>query len=262
MDKTRLDDLTSAELRALLPRRPLVLLPLGSQEDQGAHAPMGDFRLAGELAGRIAQAATGAGVPTLAAPALPFGAADHFGAVPGGMALAPATFRAVLADLLADLRRNGLGRIVILNGHGGNAPIIHEVTLTIRRDGGPVIPSFYLWKIARRLMETRIAAAAERFGHGAEPLASITLALRPDMARPDLAAPPEKPGRLLDLDVTGFGKIGFETVEIDVPTEYPEIAPGSATADATRADPALGRLVTEDLIALAVRFCQHMARHS
>ncbi|ABQ29773.1 MULTISPECIES: creatininase family protein [Acidiphilium] len=259
MEKTGLDDLTSAELRALLPRRPLVLLPLGSQEDQGAHAPMGDFRLAAALAGRIARAATEAGTLTLAAPALPFGAADHFGAVPGGLALAPATFRAVLADLIADLRRTGLDRIVILNGHGGNAPLVHEVTLSIRRAGGPIIPSFYLWKVARRLMERRIGPAAGRFGHGAEPLASITLALRPDAARPDLAVKPAPGARLLGCPVIGFGTIGFEDVEIDAPAEYPEIAPSSATADATGADPALGAAVIADLIALAVRFCAHVA---
>lgn len=259
MDKTRLDDLTSAELRALLPRRPLVLLPLGSQEDQGAHAPMGDFRLAAKLAGRIARTATNAGALTLAAPALPFGAADHFGAVPGGMALTPNTFRAVLVDILTDFQRTGLDRIMILNGHGGNAPIIHEVTLSIRRAGGPVIPSVYLWKIARKLMEARIGAAPDRFGHGAEPLASITLALRPDAARPDLAVVPGKGERLLGCNVTGFGVVGFEGVEIDVPTEYPEIAPDSATADATRADPDLGQAVTDELVSLVARFCVHMA---
>lgn len=260
MDKLGLDDLTSAELRALMPRRPIVLLPLGSQEDQGAHAPMGDFRLAGLLAGRIARAATDAGTLTLAAPTLPFGAADHFGAVPGGLALSPSTFRAVLSDLIGDLRRNGLDRIVILNGHGGNAPIVHEVTLAIRRDGGPVIPSVYLWKIARRLMEARIGAAPERFGHGAEPLASIALALRADAVRPDLAVKPAPGMPLLGCAVSGFGSIGFEGVEIDVPAEYPEIAPSSATADATAADAGLGAAVVADLVALAARFCIHVGQ--
>ncbi|MHB1304972.1 MAG: creatininase family protein [Acidiphilium sp.] len=257
--KTRLDDLTSAELRDVLSLRPLVLLPLGSQEDQGAHAPMGDYRLATELATRIAATASLAGTPTLAAPTLPFGAADHFGAVPGGMALAPATFRAVLADLLEDLRRNGLDRIVILNGHGGNAPIVHEVTLGIRRAGGPIIPSFYLWKVARRLMERRTGIAPARYGHGGEPLASLALALRPDAARPDLAVPPGTAGKLLGRDIAGFGALEFEGVEIDAPVEYRELAPGSAAADATGADAVLGGAVVEELVALAARFCAHMA---
>lgn len=258
-DKIRLEDLTSAELRTLLPRKPVVLLPLGSQEDQGAHAPMGDFRLAGIVAARIARVATDSGTATLAAPALPFGAADHFGAVPGGIALAPATFRAVLRDVLADLARNGLDRVMILNGHGGNTPIVHEVTLEIRRAAGRVIPSVYLWKIARGLMERRIGPQPARFGHGGEPLASIGLALRPEAVRSDLVVAPAGAGRVIGLDVAGFGVLDFEGIEIDAPVEYPEIAPNSATADAGPADAALGEAVVSDLVAIVARFCAHIA---
>lgn len=259
--KTRLHDLTSAELRADLAHKPILLVPLGSQEDQGAHAPMGDFQLAAVLGDRIAQAATDAGCPTLVAPTLPFGAADHFGGVAGGMALAPATFRAVLTDLLADLRDNGFDRLIILNGHGGNAPLIHEVTLAIRRSGGPIIPAVYLWKIARRLMERRIGPHSARFGHAGEPLASITLALRPDAARPDLAVAPVAPARLLGCPVTGFGTIGFDEIEIEAPASYAEIAPNSASADATAADAALGALVVDEMVAVIGRFCVHYAAH-
>ena len=260
MPKIRLEDLTSAELRDLLPARPLLLLPLGSQEDQGAHAPMGDFRLAAMLAARIAGAAMQAGTPALAGPVLPFGAADHFGAIPGGMALAPATFRAVLTDLLGDLIRNGLDRIVILNGHGGNAPIIHEVTLGLRRGGGPVVPCLYLWKIARRLMERQIGAAPDRFGHGGEPLASITLALRPEDSRPDLAVSPAKGHQVLGLPASHFGELHFDGMPVEAPLDYPELAPSSATADARPADAALGQHVIDDLVALGARFCAHLAR--
>jgi creatinine amidohydrolase len=253
--KVFLEDLTSAELRGLLDRRPLVLLPLGSQEDQGAHAPMGDFRLATIIAGRIAAAAGALGVTALVAPTLPFGAADHFGLVPGGLALSPASFRAVLVDLIGDLRRNGLERIILLNGHGGNAPIIHEVTLAIRRAGGPVIPSVYLWKIAKQLMARRIGDGGRRFGHGGEPLASIGLALRPAATRQTLAVAPGASGRLAGYEVAGFGAIGFEGIEIDAPVEYHEVAPNSATGDATLADAALGAAVVADLVGLVARFC-------
>ncbi len=259
--KYSLNALTSAELKILLPRRPVILLPLGSQEDQGRHAPMGDFVLAEIMAARIARAASEAGIPTLAAPALPFGAADYFGAIPGGMALAPATFRAVLGDLLEDLLRHELRRIIILNGHGGNVPLIHEVTLRIRRQRGAIIPSFYLWKIARAIMERRDGGIS-RFGHGAEPLASLALALRPDAARPDLAVAPAKPGTLLGLNITGFGTLGFERVAIEAPVEFDEIAPASATADARNASASLGHAVADELTALGARFVAHYAGQS
>jgi creatinine amidohydrolase len=261
-DKTKysLNALTSAEFAVLLPRNPVILLPLGSQEDQGRHAPMGDFVLASMLAARIAAAASEAGVPALAAPALPFGAADYFGSNPGGLALAPATFRLVLADLLGCLLRHGLRRIIILNGHGGNAPLIHEVTLQLRHEQGVIIPSFYLWKIARAIMERRLgAAAAGRFGHGAEPLASIGLALRPEAARPDLVVPVAAPESIFNLSISGFGTVDFEGAAIEVPVEFDQIAPAAATADARPASAALGLAVVEELTDLGARFVAHLA---
>jgi hypothetical protein len=99
MSKVRLSELTGGEAREVLARRPVILLPLGSQEDQGPHAPMGDYLSADAVAARIAAAATAAGTETLVAPVLPFGGADYFGTMPGGIALGQATLRAVLTDI-------------------------------------------------------------------------------------------------------------------------------------------------------------------
>src|ERR1700722_772478 len=167
----RLGDMTGATFAQVAPLSPVILLPLGSHEDHGPHLPMGDYLLAEPLAIRIAQAATQAGVQTFVAPCLPFGVADYFGCSPGGMAISAASFRAVLSDLLAGLLRHGLTNIVILNGHGGNMPVIHEVTLDIKRQNNLVIPSFYLWKIARQLIAGRLGAGqGGRLGYGVEQL--------------------------------------------------------------------------------------------
>ncbi|MFQ3623585.1 MAG: creatininase family protein, partial [Acetobacteraceae bacterium] len=50
----RLAELTSAEARRRISGRPTVLVPMGSLEDHGPHAPMGDHLLAEEIALRIA----------------------------------------------------------------------------------------------------------------------------------------------------------------------------------------------------------------
>ena len=55
-------------------RNPVILLPMGSYEDQGPHAPMGDWM----FAERIAARATERDTRTLMAPTLPFGRADYF----------------------------------------------------------------------------------------------------------------------------------------------------------------------------------------
>jgi creatinine amidohydrolase len=250
-----LADMTAPAFAQAVASKPVILLPLGSHEDHGPHLPMGDYLLAERLAGRIAAAAAAIGSPSFVAPCLPFGVADYFGSSPGGLALSPAAFRAALSDLLEGLLRHGLDKIVILNGHGGNVPVIHELTLNLRRARGLVIPSFYLWKIARKLMEKRVAAA--RFGHGAEPLLSLTMALRGETVRQDDTAPP--PQSLLGLRVSNFGTLDFEGAEIDAPAEFDAVPRAAVTAAWPEASAALGQEVADALVALGARFVVHVA---
>jgi creatinine amidohydrolase len=258
LNKQRIAEISAAAFEARMGERPVILLPLGSLEDHGFALPMGDFVLADALAARIADGAAAAGVAVYAAPALPFGAADYFGGSPGGMAISPATFSAVLTDLLAGFLRHGLNRIVILNGHGGNAPVIHDVTLAVRRDFGVVVPSFYLWKVARVLMERELGPqGAGRFGHGAEPLLSLTRALRPGFVAED--APKAAAGSLLGLPVSGFGTVDFEGVPVDVPGEFSDMPNALMQDAAPLADAALGAKVADRLVAAAVRFVLHFA---
>ena len=93
--------LAGGEAREVLAGNPVILLPMGSHEDQGPHAPMGDYLLAEAIAQRIALRATERGTRTLVAPVLPFGGADYFGSMPGGIAISQTTLRAVLTDMFA-----------------------------------------------------------------------------------------------------------------------------------------------------------------
>ena len=256
----RLQDLTASALAALLPNRPVILLPLGSQEDHGPHQPMGDFVLADMLAERIARQARDAGTPCLMAPTLPFGVADYFGSSPGGMALAPESFRRILTDLLDGMMRQGLNRIVILNAHGGNVPVIHEVTLALHKAQKVVVPSFYLWKLARQLMEKRVGGSTARFGHGAEPLLSLNLALRPDCVRS--GAVPVEGGELLGLRVKDFGALDFEGLTVEAPLEFNAVPKPAIPAAWADANAALGEVVAADLVAAGARFVIHLAAQS
>ncbi len=255
-ESRRLADLSAGQFAAVAASNPVILLPLGSHEDHGAHLPMGDFVLAGMLADKITALCQ---VPVFAAPALPYGAADYFASSPGAMALSPASFRGVLADLLGGLIAQGLTRIVILNGHGGNVPVIHEVTLAIKNSHNIVIPSFYLWKLARALMERALpAGAAGRFGHGAEPLASLSQALRPELT--DFSSAASRPAHTeLGLPVSGFGTVDFEGLPVDVPSQFHQVPDHAIRAAAPLVSAALGQQVADALAAKAAAFVAHFA---
>ncbi|MGZ8695230.1 MAG: creatininase family protein, partial [Gaiellaceae bacterium] len=60
------------------------------------------------------------GIPVL--PVLPYGITPVFAAYPGSPSLSLATYTAVLTDLLDSLLGQGFRRILLINGHGGNAP--------------------------------------------------------------------------------------------------------------------------------------------
>ena len=68
IDKIRMAELTSEEARHNLTKDAVVLLPMGSLEDQGIHAPMGDYMAADLVAIEIAKAARAEGVATTSTP--------------------------------------------------------------------------------------------------------------------------------------------------------------------------------------------------
>jgi creatinine amidohydrolase len=261
--KVRMGEITGGEARALYARRPVVLLPLASHEDQGPHAPMGDYLLAELVAERIARAACEAGAETVVAPVLPFGKADFFGAMPGGIALSGQAFELVLTEMIEALLRHGLDRIVVLNGHGGNAPVIHDVTQRFMLAGKGVFPCFYLWKVAGALLPEVMGAERARraAGHGADPLASIAMHLTPERMRPDLVPEPrEADGTCLGLPFMGWGAVSFEGHEVNVPSEYDGPSPdGVGTGDPRLSNAETGKLLVERLVAIGAGFVRHYA---
>ena len=94
-----------------------IVLPLGSTE-QHAYLSLETDNI---LAERVSvEAAEPVGVPVL--PVLPYGLTPAFGAFPGSPTLRLETFVSVLRDLLDSLHRQGFGRFLLVNGHGGNVP--------------------------------------------------------------------------------------------------------------------------------------------
>jgi creatinine amidohydrolase len=259
--------IVGAEGRKLYATNPVVLLPMGSHEDQGPHAPMGDYLLAEKIAELMALRATERGVRTVVAPVVPFGGADFFSPMPGGIALSQSTLTLVIQEMVAALHKHGLTRIVFINGHGGNVGPIAEVAREVYRRTKLVHPSLYLWRIAYGLLPKILGPekAAAVAGHGADPVTSTGLHLFHELMRPDLVpgATPLKRDKQFDLQFTGLGTASFEGAEIGVPHEYDEVY----TAGVSKGDPRLcsaetGAALTEQLVELGAKFVKHYAERS
>ncbi|MFL5915838.1 MAG: creatininase family protein [Gaiellaceae bacterium] len=127
----RVRDLNWFQLEKYLRHDDRIVLPIGSTEQHAYLSLETDNILAERVA---AEAAEPLGVPVL--PVLAYGLTPSFGAYPGSPTLRVATLVAVVQDLLDSLRDQGFRRILVVNGHGGNAPAD-----AARREWGAPMPT-------------------------------------------------------------------------------------------------------------------------
>lgn len=262
--KVHMGTLTGDEGREVYAANPVILLPMGSHEDQGPHAPMGDYLLAEKIAELAALRATEMGTRTVVAPVVPFGASDYFGSMIGGISMSDATLAALLRDMFAALHRNKLTRLIVINGHGGNVGPIQVVTREIHRATGMLIPSLYLWRIGYGLLPGIVGAekSARVSGHGADPLTSIGMHLFPEVMRPDLIPQPMPTRRNhhLDLPYFSLGMANFEGSEVGLPTEYDEVYnKGVGQGDPNLSSAETGAALVDQLVGICARFARHFA---
>jgi creatinine amidohydrolase len=258
--KHALQDMTFAEVRERLssagPGGPVVLLPFGSQENQGPHAPMGDFMLAEAIATRAAEA-TGA----IVAPVIPFGHADYFRCFAGGIQLRASTFSALVEDMVDSLLDHGFERLLLVNGHSGNVALIDQVARRTRRERGVAIASIDLWRSLPDSLWQRLHGDdwARAKGHGGEPLTSVYTYLCPDLVRRDMIRPSGK-GRAMGLPMSGPAGVIFQGQAVNLPLEADEVnADGMLGGDATRASAEVGKQVVDHLVGLIAGFARHLA---
>lgn len=255
--KHTLKDMTVAEFRDRLTPETVILLPFGSQEEQGPHAPMGDYMLADAVAVKAAEL-SGA----IAAPCIPFGYAEFFRGFPGGVQLRAATFTALVEDMLVSFLDHGIERLVILNGHTTNSTLIDQVQRKIRRERNVAVAAIDLWRSIPDSLWSEIhgADAPRARGHGADPLTSLGLYLYPDKMRLDLIRP-SVASAAFGLAETSAAGVRFEGVPVNLPLDAHEVnADGMLGGDAGLASAEAGRLIFDHVAGVVARFVAHM-RH-
>ena len=111
----------------------LALLPVGSTEQHGPHAPLGtDATTAEAVAEAGADAYDGEAV---VAPSVEIGISEEHRHFPGSLWVSEDTFRAYVRETVESLAYHGFDRVVLVNGHGGNVAALREVASGISREG-------------------------------------------------------------------------------------------------------------------------------
>jgi mycofactocin system creatininase family protein len=114
----------------------LVLVPLGSTEQHGPHLPFDtDSVIAAAVAHRVADLLpTPPGSTPLVAPALVYGASGEHADFPGTVSIGHEALHAVIVEATRSLGR-WAGRVVFVNGHGGNAATLDAAVGQVRAEG-------------------------------------------------------------------------------------------------------------------------------
>ncbi|WP_247729784.1 creatininase family protein [Halovivax limisalsi] len=153
----------------------LAVLPVGSTEQHGPHAPLGTDTMAAEA---VAEAGVEAYDGEVAiAPAIPVGVAEEHRHFAGTLWLEPDTFRAVVRDCVTSLGHHGFDRVVVVNGHGGNADALHEATGELTRHEDVYAVAF-TWFDA-------VGEHSADMGHAGPLETSLLRAIEPDLVRED-----------------------------------------------------------------------------
>ncbi len=136
----RIRDMTWMQVEAYLEHDDRCVLPLGSTEQHAFLSLATDAVLAEKVA---VDAAEPLAVPVF--PALAYGLTPYFMAFPGTVTLTEETYGRVLAEILTSLRRHGFRRILVVNGHGGNAGGRPAAQAWADRQGGDVRLRWHDW---------------------------------------------------------------------------------------------------------------------
>lgn len=153
----------------------LAVVPVGSTEQHGPHAPLGTDVVA-------AEAVADAGLErfdreVVRAPAIPVGIAEEHRQFPGTMWVSEETFRNYVREAVESLAFHGFDRIVIVNGHGGNVDALREVGGTVTR-GGEAYAVPFTWFEA-------VGEHSAEMGHGGPLETALLRHCEPELVRED-----------------------------------------------------------------------------
>ncbi|MDG5775587.1 creatininase family protein [Haloarculaceae archaeon H-GB2-1] len=153
----------------------LAMVPVGSTEQHGPHAPLGTDTLNAET---VAEAgADRYDGDVVVTPAIPVGVAEEHRQFTGTLWVGEDTFRSYVREVVASLAHHGFDRVVLVNGHGGNISALGEVAgKIVRRDDAYAVPFTWFDEVGEHTSD---------MGHGGPLETALVRHANPDLIRED-----------------------------------------------------------------------------
>jgi len=116
-----------------LARVDVALLPVGAIEQHGAHLPLDTDAFDAEyLARRVAEACSDP--KPLVLPLIAYGVSYHHDDFKGTISISNDTLASLVYEIGISVAANGIRKLVVINGHGGNSPALNYAAQMINRD--------------------------------------------------------------------------------------------------------------------------------
>ena len=114
-----------------VPAHPLLVVPVGSVEQHGPHLPLDtDTRIATAVATGVVARTPGA----VLGPPVAYGSSGEHEGFPGTVSIGSDALHLLLVELGRSACR-WAGRLLLVNGHGGNGPTVVRATTLLRHEG-------------------------------------------------------------------------------------------------------------------------------
>jgi creatinine amidohydrolase len=193
LPRLRYGEHTWLELRELARRDDIVVvIPAATLEDHGYHLPIDtDVRLVEAIATGAVEAFNAAGeARAILAPTQVHGYTPHHMDFPGSMTLRWNVFVESLLDQGRSLIHHGFDRILIVNGHGSNIPLVNMAArlLNVEHRNAVCASSFYLTSPeSMAVLDAHRTSGQGGMAHACELETSLYLAIRPDLVQMEKA---------------------------------------------------------------------------
>ncbi len=242
-------ELTWRQARARIKKMDVALLPVGAVEQHGPHLPLDtDAFDADYLARRVAEACSDP--KPLVLPPISYGVSYHHADFTGTVGISNDTLAKVIYEIGMSVSRNGIRKLVIINGHGGNSPALNYAAQMINRDA-----HIFVCVDTGETSDVDIDKIIETPNdvHAGEIETSTSLAVRPQLVKMDQAKKhiPEFSSRYLDF-TSKRGVLWYAYTR--------KISSSGVMGDPTKASAAKGERIWEIMIAHLVSLVEDLKR--
>lgn len=182
-EEYRYNRLTWAEMNDAISMQKLVILPTGSTEQHGRHLPLDvDLFLTESVCLEVGRRAPDR---VLVLPPISYGLNMHHIDFPGTIHIEPEVFIAFCTNVTKSVAYHGFEKILIVNGHGSNVPLVDLVARkTTLETNSLAAACHYFWLCIeefKKIRDTEVIAHADEFE------TSLYLHLAADRVQMDLA---------------------------------------------------------------------------